>query len=77
MDNDRREKGKIMWMQVYVERAVLVSCMPWDSQGRAVAWDALQDDILGKLSLQECAMLYKHCEAVPSVGSLLIRSIMP
>lgn len=66
-----------MWKQVYVERAISLSCLPWDSDERAKAWGALQDDILGKLSLEECAALYAHCESVPSIGSMMIRSILP
>ena len=66
-----------MWKQVLVERAVSLSCLPWDSDERMKAWNELQDDIMGKLSLDECAALDAYCESVPSIGAMMIRSIMP
>ncbi len=66
-----------MWKQEYVERAVSISCMEWDSLERGKAWDDLQDDIMGKLSLEECAALDQYCESVPSIGAMMIRLIMP
>ena len=66
-----------MWKQLLVERAVSLSCLPWDDVERRKLWDELQDDIMGKLSLEECAALDAYCESVPSIGSLMIRSIMP
>lgn len=73
-----------MWMHEYLERAQRIAETPAPrdmigaSSAQAVAaWNALEDDILGKLSISQCKALIDFVMETPCQGSMVILSMMP
>ena len=73
-----------MWMHEYLERAQRIADMPKthgmiaNCSAQALAdWDALEDDILGKLTISQCKALIDFVMDIPCQGSMVILSMMP
>ena len=65
------------WKHTYLERAQRLSNMAPFSYEFQESWNALEDDILGKLSLEMASELFDLAMAVPCAGSMVIMSMMP
>lgn len=67
------------WKHEYLERAQRIANMQESlcSPDVKLAWAALEDDILGKLALWQCAELYDFVAQIPCQGSMVIISMLP
>ena len=63
-----------MWKHDYLERAcALVSSKSYYGE----AWNKLEDDILGKLSIEQARELWLFCEEIPWEAATIIMSMLP
>lgn len=67
------------WMHTYLERAQRIANMQQciSSPDMVLAWNSLEDDILGKISLEMAAQLYDFVAEIPCQGSMVIMSMLP
>lgn len=64
------------WKHEYLERAQRIANMP-TSPERDKAWNELEDDILGKISIQMASDLYDFCIDIPCAGSMVVMDMLP
>jgi hypothetical protein len=64
------------WMNEYLDRAQQYANMPTGPEASAI-WNDLEDDILGKLSLDQAAQLFDFVMATPCQGSMVIMTMLP
>ena len=65
------------WKHDYLARANRIAAMSVYDAKYAETWNALEDDILGKLAMWQCADLYDFAASIPCQGSMVIISMMP
>lgn len=69
------------WMHTYLERAQRIAnmqqCGAWFYNDMVPAWNELEDDILGKISLDQAAALYDFVAEIPCQGSMVIMAMLP
>jgi hypothetical protein len=63
-------------MNEYLDRAQRYANMPTGPES-LVIWNDLEDDILGKLSLDQAARLFDFVMATPCQGSMVIMAMLP
>lgn len=65
------------WKHTYLQRAQSLAAMsPWTEEYHKL-WGDLEDDILGKLSLDMAADLFDFAMTVPCQGSMVLMCMMP
>lgn len=65
------------WKHDYLARANRIANTPHASIEFQKSWNALEDDIQGRLALWQCADLYDFVAAIPCQGSLVIMQMLP
>ena len=67
------------WKHTYLERAQRIANMQQaiSSPDVTLAWASLEDDILGKLSIEMASELYDFVLDVPCQGSMVIMAMLP
>lgn len=67
------------WKHSYLERAQRIANMQHciSSPDMVLEWNSLEDDILGKLSLDMAAALYDFVAEIPCQGSMVIMAMLP
>jgi hypothetical protein len=60
-----------------IAKAARIANMNNNSLAFQLDWNALEDYILGKLTIQDLIALEKWCETVPSIGACVILAILP
>jgi len=66
------EGSSMSWKHDYLERANSIACMDTLSIEYMDAWNKLEDDILGKLSIWMCKDLYNFVSEIPTQGAIII-----
>lgn len=65
------------WLHTYHDRAQSLAQLGRLTPEFQVEWNALEDDILGKLSLTQCDELRAFCMQAPVQGSMVILAMLP
>lgn len=65
------------WKQDYLERAITIANMDEKNLDWYKADQALEEDILGKLSIRQCCELWDFAESIPSIGARLLLHYLP
>jgi hypothetical protein len=60
-----------------IAKAARIASMDNNSLAFQLDWNALEDHILGKLTIQDLISLEKWCDTVPSIGSCVILAMLP
>lgn len=65
------------WMNEYLDHAQRISRLPATAPEHTRHWNAMEDDILGKLTIEQCEKLRDFCLSIPCAGSGVILAILP
>ncbi len=60
-----------------IAKAARIASMDNNSLAFQLEWNALEDYILGKLTIQDLISLEKWCDIVPSIGACVILAMLP
>jgi hypothetical protein len=65
-----------MWMHDYVKRAQKLANQSPFAPGHVAEWNALEDDLLGKLTIAQLSRLRDYCMEMNGMGSGVILSMI-